>query len=180
MSSAPDRIGSLRPVSDGPYVRRAARVLLVDTDGRVLLLKFARRRSDRTPGSLWLTPGGGMEGDETPAEAAARELREETGVVVPPDALGPMVATTSGYARLSWATGVFRDDFFFVRTAAVVVDLGGLDARERTYVLGHRWWTLDELRATTDAVQPRGLAPLVADLVAGRIPATPVVLPWHH
>jgi 8-oxo-dGTP pyrophosphatase MutT (NUDIX family) len=32
-------------------------------------------------------PGGGMDAGEAPAEAAARELREETGIVVPVDLL---------------------------------------------------------------------------------------------
>jgi ADP-ribose pyrophosphatase YjhB (NUDIX family) len=35
----------------------------------------------------WMVPGGHLEHEEAPAEAAARELREETGVVVDPTAL---------------------------------------------------------------------------------------------
>lgn len=50
--------------------------------GKVLLL----RRADHP--EFWQSITGSMEwGDEQPAETAARELREETGIVVAPDAL---------------------------------------------------------------------------------------------
>src|ERR1700738_3536350 len=72
--------------------RRAARVLPVDADGRVLLQlgRDLHRRSDR----FWLTIGGGAERGETLAEAAAREMREETGIDVDPAELGAPIATT--------------------------------------------------------------------------------------
>ena len=47
-----------------------------------------RRRSRMPPNSHWITPGGGVEPGETPAEAAVREVYEETGlrIALPPDA----------------------------------------------------------------------------------------------
>jgi 8-oxo-dGTP pyrophosphatase MutT (NUDIX family) len=43
-------------------------------------------------------PGGGIKNGEQPAEAAVRELFEETGLFIGPDELGPKVAVTSGTA----------------------------------------------------------------------------------
>lgn len=165
---------------DGPYRRRSARVLLLDAGGRLLLLRMHRVPGRPRRGHYWLTPGGGVDDGEAPHEAAARELREETGLVVAPADLGRAVATTSGYADLGWARGRFRDDFFFHRVAAHEVDTGGLLPHERDQVAGHRWWPLEELAATSEAVYPLGLVPLVAGLLAGRVPEEPVRLPWHH
>lgn len=54
-------------------VIRAAGVCFVRPDGAVLLL----RRTDS--GNYWAFPGGKIEEGETPADAAAREVTEETG-----------------------------------------------------------------------------------------------------
>ena len=52
--------------------------VLVREGGRVLLVKRARSPLQ----GYWSLPGGHVEGGERLAEAAAREVREETGVVV--------------------------------------------------------------------------------------------------
>ena len=48
-----------------------------DVDGRLLLVRQAEH-------GTWTTPGGGMDMDETPADAVVREAWEETGLLVRP------------------------------------------------------------------------------------------------
>lgn len=50
-------------------------VALRDAGGRVLLARHAE-------GNVWLLPGGSIEPGETPADAAVREMWEETGLFV--------------------------------------------------------------------------------------------------
>jgi 8-oxo-dGTP diphosphatase len=65
-----------------PNYTLGAVVLVRDPAGSLLLV--------RQPSSAgWSLPGGLLERNETPAEAAARELAEETGVVVPAASLRP-------------------------------------------------------------------------------------------
>ncbi|MEZ5211798.1 MULTISPECIES: NUDIX hydrolase [unclassified Gordonia (in: high G+C Gram-positive bacteria)] len=56
----------------------AASAVLVDDDGRVLLVK----RGHEPEKGHWSVPGGRVEPGETPAQAAVREVREETGLDV--------------------------------------------------------------------------------------------------
>ncbi len=69
----------------GPLERRAARVLLVDDDPRVLLQQCCDPAAP-AEGSWWNTTGGGLDAGETAGEAAVRELREETGLLLEVDA----------------------------------------------------------------------------------------------
>lgn len=51
--------------------RLAAGCLVVDED-RVLLVRYLKRDG----GDWWVAPGGGVQGDESIADAAAREVQE--------------------------------------------------------------------------------------------------------
>ncbi|GAA1898045.1 NUDIX hydrolase [Asanoa iriomotensis] len=162
--------------------RRAARVLLLDGDFRVLLLRFAfaGRHVSEFGEYGWCAPGGGVEPGESLAEAAAREVGEELGLAVAPADLGPPVAYIAGFADLGWARGLFRDYFFVLRVAAFQPDTGGMLEGEAAFHAGHRWWAPAELVTPGETVIPYGLAGLVTELAAGRRPVHAVELPWHH
>src|SRR5688572_18336990 len=68
----PDAGGAMSKPRDRP----TARVLLLDSAGRLLLFRF--EPGNQPP--LWATPGGGLEPGEDFPEGARRELREETGL----------------------------------------------------------------------------------------------------
>jgi 8-oxo-dGTP pyrophosphatase MutT (NUDIX family) len=159
-----------------PLVRRSARLLLVDRADRLLLLSFHLD----THGIAWCTPGGGVHDGESLPAAAAREIHEEIGLVVDPDALGDPVADTGGYADLGWIAGTFRDDYFLHRVEAHEVDTSRMEELERSTHAGFRWWTVAELETTTETVWPLGLARFLADLLEHGRPDEPVTLPWHH
>lgn len=59
-----------------PRKRMGAGVLFVDAAGRVLLV-------EPTYKPYWEIPGGAVEADESPRDAAARELKEELGLSRP-------------------------------------------------------------------------------------------------
>jgi 8-oxo-dGTP diphosphatase len=59
---------------------------LVDGESRVLL---QRRAAGRAMAGLWEFPGGKVESGEKPEAALARELEEELGLAVRPEALVP-------------------------------------------------------------------------------------------
>ena len=164
------------PLPEGPYARRTARILLMNKEDRLLLFKFASRRRE----FVWLTPGGGVDEGEALNAAAARELREETGLIATPEQLGNVVAVTGGYADLGWVKGTLREDYFFHRVDALDVDMSGFTDYERKSIAEHRWWSVPDLEAAAAHVVPWGLAPLLASILRDGPPENLVELPWHH
>lgn len=67
-----------------------ASVILVDPVGRLLLQE--RDEHPVIDPDCWGLPGGHVEAGESAADAACRELAEETGVVLPPGTLAPFGA----------------------------------------------------------------------------------------
>ena len=83
-----------------------------------------------------------------------------------------------------WRTGSGRlvfgaDTYFQVRVPHPEVNTDGHEELERSIITGHRWWTVAELRVTSEYINPPKTADLVAILIADGPPASPVRLPWR-
>jgi len=140
--------------------RLTSRVVLFDREGRVLL--FLTLAPDTSGVSRWLTPGGGVDPGETQADAAYRELFEETGLT-----------------GVDLGEPVYSHDFDVVWDAAdhdtghaefytAVVDnfepsQENWTDDEKVEVFAHRWFSLDELERLTDRFEPAELVQLVRD-----------------
>ncbi len=142
--------------------RRAGRVLVIDGDGRVLLLHGFDPARPGEP--YWFTIGGGAKPGESLADAAARELREESGISASAADLGEPVwheVTTFSFDGTRYRQ---EQDFFLLRVGAPEISTDGLDDEEAAVVDGHRWWAVAELEATAESFYPRELPRLVQRL----------------
>jgi 8-oxo-dGTP pyrophosphatase MutT (NUDIX family) len=146
-----------------PVARVGGRLILLDPLDRVLLIH--ERIQDGT--THWLTPGGGVEGDESPRTAAEREAGEEIGldVTLPSDAQ-PVLTTQRLW---SWNDVVYdQTDYFFLARVPQAHDPAprGLTDQEKVTLLGFRWWSGAELRATGEVLVPGDLADVLARVLS--------------
>jgi 8-oxo-dGTP pyrophosphatase MutT (NUDIX family) len=149
-------------VTEVPMGRTAARVILVDDAGRVLLF---RGWDPATPAhKYWFTAGGGLNPGESPAEGAARELAEETGLRVSPAELGEPVWHEVTEFPFDGRRYRQEQDFFLLRVPAFEVDSAGFDPDERRTIDQHRWWSPAELATSAEPVYPPALRDLLARL----------------
>lgn len=145
--------------------RRAGRILLLDAAGRVLL--FRGFDPARVQHRYWFTPGGGLNPGESPADGAARELREETGLRLPSSALGAPVWREVTEFPFDGRWYRQEQQFFVVRVADWDVVTDGFNTIERGSIDGFRWWTVEELAATKERYYPVELVDLLRQVREG-------------
>ncbi|HEU5129904.1 MAG TPA: NUDIX domain-containing protein [Glycomyces sp.] len=155
----------------GASFRAAARVVLLDEHDTVLHMGG----DECLDGVVrWFVPGGGVEAGESLAEAAAREVLEETGLAVAPEALaGPVghgVLTAFPRGRLL----VQKNWFFFLRVRRFAPRVGSDVPYERD--LGFAWFPIDRCGHADGTLLPERLVALVKRLRDGDVPAEPVDL----
>jgi 8-oxo-dGTP pyrophosphatase MutT (NUDIX family) len=144
-------------VTESLPVRRAARVILLDPDDCLLLMRY----DDGPPnGRHWSTPGGGVEdGEEYPA-AALRELAEETGW--DDITLGPEVYRRIFPMEYGGRIVEQHERLYLARTEQQHRQISGVEAMHQSDgIAAWRWWTLAEIDETDQKVWPPGLAGLV-------------------
>jgi 8-oxo-dGTP diphosphatase len=140
-------------------LRQGVRAVVLDDNDRILLVHF-----EFPDWTLWATPGGGIESDESFEAAIRRELREEVGLVDVD--LGPIIWERTHVFPFAEFSGQY-EKFFFVRTSTSEIN-PALSPQEllAERLTASRWWTLNEIRQATDELfAPRDLASLLETLI---------------
>ena len=138
--------------------RATARIMLIDERDRIFLLKTHFDPEVGLP-PRWLTPGGAIDNGESTLEAAVRELREETGMIIDPEVLGEPVLEASG--RWDWADGLnyhtYTDTIYELKVQNFQPDTSGFTQDELRDILEYRWWTVDQILDSQESLAPHDL-----------------------
>lgn len=138
--------------------RPAARILLLDEAGRLLLFRFDA--GDRP--AFWATPGGAIDPGESFADAARRELREETGLDL--DCGAEVHRRVVEFVTLEDVPVVADERYFLVRAGACTIDPANHTELERRVMREWRWFEPREIAKWPEAIFPEELDLLLEDL----------------
>lgn len=164
-------------------VRDTARVVVLDSSDRVLMLHLhypyvidpANPTGAGGGEPFWAVPGGGLQPGESFAEAAIRELREETGIDVP--TVDRWLWSRDKHLQVRGEDVLFRERYGLVRLAApVILSRELLAGDESVALLDMRWMALAELARSVEPVTPLGLVDLLRPVLRGDVPGSPLRL----
>jgi len=157
--------------------RPSARLILLDGQDRLFLFKVHQPTvydpADPHTDPFWIMIGGLVDPGEEFAQTAVREAREETGLVI-----GDVRWVWSRERVMQWRDKrvLHRERFFLGRTRSTAVDTSGLDDKERSWTLDHRWWRLDEIAASSERFEPRDIGARLGALLLNGPPPQPIDL----
>lgn len=154
---------------DLPVVERdAVRLVVLDAGGRLLLFHAGDSTAPQL-GTCWELPGGGIEAGETPAAAAIRELREESGLAVGVEAVGSPTWRRHATYQYRGRRRLQHELVLLVRLQGrrPEVDASRRDRNERQDCFGSRWWAVREIVDSKERFYPGRLPSLLPALLAG-------------
>lgn len=153
-----------------PTKRLSLRAVMLRPDRRILLARYVE------PGTgfqVWTMPGGGIEDGEDRDACLRREVLEETGHAL--GTVGPLVWRR--HHLFTWEDRQVdqHEEYYLVPvepfTPRMVANPSEIEARA---FQEFRWWSVEEIAASSDVFAPHRLARFLGRLLGDGPPAEPV------
>ena len=130
------------------FVRENSRAVVLNDKNEIYLFKFhfAMLKHNKT---LWVTPGGGLDADETYEECIKREIYEELGLE--DVEIGEYVwyrniwfETTEGNSVLS------KERYFVVHVGSIDFSFEHMTKYEKPLTKAGRWWSVEDISSSKE------------------------------
>ena len=146
-------------------IRYVARVLVINDRGETYLLRGRDiTLPERAP--FWFTPGGKIDSGETSKQAAARELFEEIGLAVAPEDLGEIIGNEVSNYHFHGSAYTQHGVFYAYYSNDARLNKGDWTDIEIETIDQGKWWSIEQLKLTTEVLYPRDLAAMLANLMS--------------
>ncbi len=159
-------------------VRNSVNILILNDKNELLLMCADDPKTTSVDGTyhgrFWFTIGGKIEEGESMQEAALRELREETGITPDQVELGPVVWFGEFDLVLAGTPTHIKQTFIVAKTKQKNISLENLTQEEKAVIKKIAWFSLDDIKNSTEVIYPIVLPQYLPDIISGNYPEQPL------
>ncbi|ARN84726.1 NUDIX domain-containing protein [Candidatus Nucleicultrix amoebiphila] len=160
------------------FLRKSVKILLLN-DMQQLLLMCADDPQTTTVdgqyhGRYWFPIGGEIESSESIEEAALREIFEETGLKKDWITLGPVVWYGEFDLSLNGQLTHLHQTFVVAHTSETKFSLAHLTDSEKKVIKALSWFSLEDIKNSSDIIYPIVLPDYLPDILLGHYPHDPL------
>lgn len=155
-------------------VRKSSRAIVLNKQNQIFLFRytfdfFAEKES------IWITPGGGLEEDESFEKALKRELFEELGIELSGNDSTPQIYYRTPLYELSNGEKVQSEErFYLVRIDEAEFSYAGWTESENKRMTAGKWWSVEEIRQSEEKFFSDDILEILERLSRGEIPKEPI------